>query len=104
MLEPLKGQIDPDASDFTVGKVKVEIRLAKKAAARWGGLVGDSPDRKCRHNALSANPLIMLCASSCCPDREYFRRGSLSLNICETQEELGWYHDSNPNIGQGEND
>jgi suppressor of G2 allele of SKP1 len=44
VLEPLKGQIDPNTSDFTVGKVKVEIRLAKKAHGRWGGLVGDSPD------------------------------------------------------------
>ncbi|KIK07018.1 hypothetical protein K443DRAFT_2794 [Laccaria amethystina LaAM-08-1] len=44
ILEPLKGQIDPDASNYTVGKVKVEIRLAKRAQGRWGSLVGDSPD------------------------------------------------------------
>ncbi|KDR84967.1 hypothetical protein GALMADRAFT_233485 [Galerina marginata CBS 339.88] len=44
VLEPLKGQIDPDASDFTVGKVKVEIRLLKRAQGRWGELVGDAPD------------------------------------------------------------
>ncbi|KAH7916451.1 SGS-domain-containing protein [Hygrophoropsis aurantiaca] len=43
-LQPLKGQIDPDKSDFTVGKVKVEIRLVKAAQGRWGGLVGDAPD------------------------------------------------------------
>ncbi|TFK41183.1 SGS-domain-containing protein [Crucibulum laeve] len=44
VLEPLKGQIDPNTSEFTVGKVKVEVRLAKMAPGRWGTLVGDSPD------------------------------------------------------------
>ncbi|KAG6911979.1 hypothetical protein DXG01_000227 [Tephrocybe rancida] len=44
VLEPLKGQIDPSTSTFTVGKVKVEIRLAKAAPGRWGGLTGDAPD------------------------------------------------------------
>jgi len=43
-LEPLKGQIDPSASDYTVGKIKVEIRLVKMIPGRWGSLVGDSPD------------------------------------------------------------
>ncbi|KAF9787164.1 SGS-domain-containing protein [Thelephora terrestris] len=43
-LEPLKGQIDTEKSDYTVGKIKVEVRLAKVAAIRWGGLVGDAPD------------------------------------------------------------
>jgi suppressor of G2 allele of SKP1 len=47
VLQPLKGQINPDASEFTVGKVKVEIRLEKMAPGRWKELVGDSPDRKC---------------------------------------------------------
>ncbi|KDQ63572.1 hypothetical protein JAAARDRAFT_148034 [Jaapia argillacea MUCL 33604] len=44
VLEPLKGQIDPEASGYTVGKVKVEIRLVKMAQGRWVSLVGDSPD------------------------------------------------------------
>ncbi|KAJ8083974.1 Cochaperone protein [Marasmius tenuissimus] len=44
VLEPLKGQIKPDTSDYTVGKVKVEVRLAKAVQGRWGGLIGDSPD------------------------------------------------------------
>ena len=48
-LEPLKGQIDPNASDFTIGKVKVEIRLVKRVFGRWGGLVGDAPDREYLH-------------------------------------------------------
>lgn len=52
LLEPLKGQIDPEASDFTVGKVKVEIRLAKMAHGRWGGLIGDAPDRESSCNML----------------------------------------------------
>ena len=44
-LQPLKGQIDPAQSSYTVGKVKVEIRLHKVAIGRWGALTGDSPDR-----------------------------------------------------------
>ncbi|EPQ60655.1 SGS-domain-containing protein, partial [Gloeophyllum trabeum ATCC 11539] len=44
VLEPLRSQIDPDASSYTVGKVKVEVRLAKIAQGRWGQLLGDSPD------------------------------------------------------------
>jgi suppressor of G2 allele of SKP1 len=50
VLHPLKGQINPDTSEFTVGKIKVEIRLVKCAPGRWGDLVGDSPDRKCLHH------------------------------------------------------
>lgn len=46
VLEPLKGQIDPEKSEYTVGKVKVEVRLVKVAQGRWTELVGDSPDRK----------------------------------------------------------
>ena len=45
-LEPLKGQIDTEKSDYTIGKVKVEVRFVKVAAIRWGRLVGDAPDRK----------------------------------------------------------
>ncbi|KAG8219793.1 SGS-domain-containing protein [Butyriboletus roseoflavus] len=43
-LQPLQGQIDPTRSDYTVGKVKVEIRLAKMVQGRWGSLVGEAPD------------------------------------------------------------
>ncbi|KAF8846355.1 SGS-domain-containing protein [Paxillus ammoniavirescens] len=43
-LQPLKGQIDPNKSDYAVGQVKVEIRLAKMVQGRWGSLVGDTPD------------------------------------------------------------
>jgi len=44
VIEPLKGQITTDACDYTVGKVKVEVRFTKTAFGRWGGLTGDSPD------------------------------------------------------------
>ena len=40
-LDPLRGEIDVTNSGFRVGKVKIEIWLAKKSALRWGGLVGD---------------------------------------------------------------
>lgn len=43
-LQPLKGEIDPEASTFTVGKVKIEIKLVKRAFGRWGTLEGESPD------------------------------------------------------------
>lgn len=42
MLDPLTGEIDPENSAFTVGKVKVEVRLHKKSAGRWVKLVGES--------------------------------------------------------------
>ncbi|KAI0032759.1 SGS-domain-containing protein [Vararia minispora EC-137] len=43
-LGPLKGQILPEQSSFFVGKVKIELKLAKAAPTRWGGLIGDAPD------------------------------------------------------------
>jgi len=56
VLEPLKGDVDPETSDFTVGKVKVEVRLAKKlhAQGRWGKLIGEPSDIEAP--ALSAPP------------------------------------------------
>ncbi|KAI5121251.1 hypothetical protein M0805_002296 [Coniferiporia weirii] len=44
LLSPLKGEIDPDASSFTVGKVKVEVRFVKRVQGRWGALVASSSD------------------------------------------------------------
>jgi len=38
-LDPLAGEIEPDKSDYSVGKMKVEVRLAKKSPGRWGRLV-----------------------------------------------------------------
>ena len=43
-LEPLKALVDPSASSFRVGKVKVEIILVKKAGARWGNLVSEGEE------------------------------------------------------------
>jgi suppressor of G2 allele of SKP1 len=45
VLEPLKGQINSEASSYTVGKVKVEIKLVKAVTGRWTALIGDEPDR-----------------------------------------------------------
>ena len=56
MLEPLKGQIDTEKSSFTVGKVKVEVRLTKMAQGRWGALTGDAPDRMSQRLDCSALP------------------------------------------------
>jgi len=50
-LSPLKGEIDPAASTYTVSKVKVEVRLQKKAEGRWGKLVKTSDnDRESAHD------------------------------------------------------
>lgn len=43
-LQPLKGQIDPEQRNVTVGKVKVEVKLVKVVQGRWGVLIGDAPD------------------------------------------------------------
>ena len=43
-LRPLKGEIDPDESQFSVGKYKVEIKLRKRVLGKWGTLEGDMPD------------------------------------------------------------
>lgn len=59
----MKGQIDPEKSNFAVGKVKVEIRLVKVAQGRWGTLVGDSPDR----TSLSLSSLPVLFTRSLFP-------------------------------------
>ena len=42
VLDPLTGAIDPDNSDFTIGKFTVEVRLRKKSPRRWVGLVRKS--------------------------------------------------------------
>ncbi len=55
VLEPLKGQINTEASNFTIGRVKVEIRLVKMATGRWNGLIGDEPDRKFSVTGLALN-------------------------------------------------
>lgn len=42
VLDPLTGEIDPEISDYTVGKFKIEVRLRKKYPGRWVRLVGGS--------------------------------------------------------------
>lgn len=42
----MKGQINIETSSYDVKKVKVEVKLSKVASLRWGGLVGDAPDRE----------------------------------------------------------
>ncbi|KAF9517541.1 hypothetical protein BS47DRAFT_1371381 [Hydnum rufescens UP504] len=42
VLDPLRGEIDVEKSGWRVGKVKIELWLVKKVAARWGGLVGEA--------------------------------------------------------------
>ncbi|KAJ7071052.1 SGS domain-containing protein [Mycena amicta] len=88
VLEPLKGQIVPDACDFTVGKVKVEIRLTKAAAGRWGGLIGDSPDPL----ANSAAPSIT--TTSVKPRKNW--EGITSTILSSDKEKTS---DQDPNVG-----
>jgi suppressor of G2 allele of SKP1 len=42
-LSPLRAGIDPEQSGYRVGKVKVEIWLAKLMHGRWGKLLSDGP-------------------------------------------------------------
>ena len=43
-LQPLKGEINLAESDYTVGRVKVEVRFKKAILGKWGALEGDMPD------------------------------------------------------------
>lgn len=46
-LSPLKAKIKTDASDYSVGKVKIEIRLVKVTAGRWGAVLRpEDPDEQ----------------------------------------------------------
>jgi suppressor of G2 allele of SKP1 len=49
LLEPLKGEIDAEASSYTVGKVKIEIRMQKVVPGRWAVLV-KAPDAEGEHS------------------------------------------------------
>ena len=70
VLDPLTGEIDPDNSDFTIGKFKVEVRLRKISPGRWVRLVGESqfPFRSARiyadnHAAVADQPPIVSMSS-----------------------------------------
>ncbi|THV04973.1 SGS-domain-containing protein [Dendrothele bispora CBS 962.96] len=86
VLEPLKGQIDPNASDYTVGKVKVELRLSKMAQGRWGGLVGDSPD-----------PLANSAAPPSTTSKKTKNWEGITSNILSSEKEKTLEED--PNVG-----
>jgi suppressor of G2 allele of SKP1 len=59
-LSPLKGGIDPEASDYTVGKVKIEIRLVKAAEGRWGSLVKESGKEGMSISTRDVNTLVLM--------------------------------------------
>ena len=90
MLEPLKGEIDPDTSAFTVLRMKVEIRLSKRVQMRWGALVGDAPDSTLSasysHRPLESDHIL------CSPDRDSAypaADGPGSNGPIQAKEELG---------------
>ncbi|KAJ7487577.1 SGS domain-containing protein [Mycena galericulata] len=90
ILEPLKGQITTDACEFTVGKVKVEIRLKKTAAGRWGGLIGDSPDPLANSSAPSAS----ITTTSVKPKKNW---DGITTDILTSEKEKTTEED--PNVG-----
>jgi len=90
VLEPLKGQINPDACEFTVGKVKVELRLSKAAQGRWGGLIGDSPDPLANSASTSA-------PTSTASKSKQKNWDALTTNILASEKEKSM--DEDPNVG-----
>jgi suppressor of G2 allele of SKP1 len=106
VIEPLKGQIDPDLSEFTVGKVKVEMRLAKIVQGRWGDLVGDSPDREPLTQFLSSRtydcaalsaPLPIAVSTSSAPRKSTKNWEGITTNILSSEKEKSTEED--PNVG-----
>ncbi|KAF9535454.1 SGS-domain-containing protein [Crepidotus variabilis] len=92
VLEPLKGQIDADASDFTVGKVKVEVRLIKRAQGRWGALTGDAPD------PLSSTPLPQQTSAPTSGTRKPHKNwDGITTSILSSEKEKTT--DQDPNVG-----
>ncbi|KAJ7125601.1 SGS domain-containing protein [Mycena crocata] len=90
VLEPLKGQITTDACEFTVGKVKVEVRLVKTVPGRWGGLIGDSPDPL----ANSAAPSASVTTTSVKPKKNW---EGITSEILTSEKEKSTEED--PNVG-----
>jgi len=88
VLDPLKGEVIPDACEHTVGKVKVEVHLAKAAGGRWGGLIGDSPDPL----ANSAAPSIT--TTSVKPSKNW---NGITNEILSAEKEITTEED--PNVG-----
>ncbi|KAK0465050.1 SGS-domain-containing protein [Desarmillaria tabescens] len=89
VLAPLKGQINPESCEYTVGKVKVEVRLTKMAPGRWGALVGDSPD------PLASFPSVpAMTTTSVKPKKNW---DGITTNILSTEKEKTT--DEDPNVG-----
>lgn len=106
VLEPLKGQIVPESSDFTVGKVKVEVRFVKAAHGRWGSLIGDAPDRQSPSlyiRPTQITPSLALSTSTFTPAHEVGTRKpaknweGITTNILNTDKEKTI--DQDPNVG-----
>jgi suppressor of G2 allele of SKP1 len=91
VLEPLKGQIDVSKCDYTVGKVKVEIRLAKMAMGRWGGLIGDTPD------VLANSSYTATDATASARAKERKNWDSITTNILSSEKPKSTSED--PNVG-----
>ncbi|KAJ7225536.1 SGS domain-containing protein, partial [Mycena pura] len=87
VLDPLKGQVIPDACEYTVGKVKVEVRLTKAAGGRWGGLIGDSPDPL-------ANSAAPITTTSVKPKKNW---NGITNEILSAEKEITTEED--PNVG-----
>ncbi|KAK0506205.1 SGS-domain-containing protein [Armillaria luteobubalina] len=89
VLAPLKGQINPESCEYTVGKVKVEIRLTKMVSGRWGALVGDSPDPLASFPSASA-----MTTTSVKPKKNW---EGITTSILSTEKEKST--DEDPNVG-----
>ena len=95
-LAPLKGQINPEKCGYTVGKVKVEIRLAKVVAGRWGSIVGDSPDRASRTSSSCPLPLTGICSSGRRTGHLHPKRNRTRSRAPPGAQELGLDHGYDP--------
>ncbi|THH19731.1 hypothetical protein EW146_g1482 [Bondarzewia mesenterica] len=93
-LQPLKGQIDPERSNFAVGKVKVEIRLVKAVQGRWGALIGDAPDPLSSFPSTSS-PEPKPSGSTLAQARKNWDK--VTTNILESEKEKSTSED--PNVG-----
>ncbi|KAG1864230.1 SGS-domain-containing protein [Suillus subalutaceus] len=79
--------------DFTVGKVKVELRLVKMAQGRWGGITGDAPD------LLQTAPIGPTTSPAVAEARAKPKKNweELTTKILTSEKEAGI--DEDPNVG-----
>ncbi|KAH7883560.1 SGS-domain-containing protein [Phlebopus sp. FC_14] len=91
-FQPLKGQIDPERCDHTVGKVKVEIRLSKVAHGRWGSIVGDAPDPLANYPSTSISTPVPAATKAKAKNWD-----GITTEILTTEKEKTMEED--PNIG-----